>query len=94
MRAPRLFITSALEAVDAFVRSESPVERAYAGLQDDVARFTQNHLSGCPRAASAREDLTHALIFNVYCPETDQAGTRRCDNSVDISHKNPLIRSR
>ena len=48
MRAPRLIITSVLKAVDAFVRSEGPVERAYAGLQDDVARFTQNYLNGRP----------------------------------------------
>lgn len=48
VRAPRLIITSVLKAVDAFVRSEGPVERAYAGLQDDVARFTQNYLNGRP----------------------------------------------
>ncbi|WP_146071066.1 hypothetical protein [Cryobacterium sp. Y57] len=51
VRAPRLIITSALEAVDAFVRSEGPVARAYAGLQDDVARFTQNHLRRCPKGS-------------------------------------------
>ena len=46
--APRSIITSALEAVDALLRAESPVEQAYAGLQDDIARFTKNLLNGRP----------------------------------------------
>ncbi|WP_104133775.1 type II toxin-antitoxin system HipA family toxin [Cryobacterium sp. Y62] len=48
VRAPRSIITSALEAVDALLRSESPVEQAYAGLQDDILRFTKNLLNGRP----------------------------------------------
>lgn len=48
VRSPRAIITSALEAVDMFVRSENPVENAYAGLRDDIARFTRNLLDGRP----------------------------------------------
>ncbi len=48
VRSPRVIITEALEAVDLFVRSESPVENAYAGLQDDIVRFTRNLLDGRP----------------------------------------------
>lgn len=48
VRSPRAIITEALEAVDTFVRSESPVESAYAGLQDDIASFTGNLLDGRP----------------------------------------------
>lgn len=48
VRSPRAIITEALEAVDTFVRMESPVEDAYAGLQDDIARFTGNLLDGRP----------------------------------------------
>ena len=48
VRSPRAIITSALEAVDTFVRSESPVENAYAGLRDDIAMFTSNLLDGRP----------------------------------------------
>jgi len=44
LRAPRAIITSALEAVDQFVRSETPVAQAHAELQDDIARFTRNLL--------------------------------------------------
>jgi serine/threonine-protein kinase HipA len=46
VRAPLAIITAGLEAVDSFVRSESPVEDAYSGLQDDIARFTRNLLDG------------------------------------------------
>jgi serine/threonine-protein kinase HipA len=52
VRTPRLVITSALEAVDAFVHSESPVEQAHAGLQDDIARFTKNLLNGRPTGSN------------------------------------------
>ena len=48
VRAPRLIITSVLEAVESFASSENPVEQAYAGLQDDIARFAKNLLSGLP----------------------------------------------
>lgn len=46
VRSPRAVITSALQAVDLFVRTEHPVENAYSGLQHDVARFTRNLLEG------------------------------------------------
>ncbi|MDH6237809.1 HipA domain-containing protein [Cryobacterium sp. CG_9.6] len=52
VRAPRAIITSALEAVDMFVRSESLVENAYAGLQDDIAMFTRNLLDGRPTSTN------------------------------------------
>ncbi|TFD76979.1 type II toxin-antitoxin system HipA family toxin [Cryobacterium fucosi] len=48
VRSPRAIITSALEAVDMFVRSENPAPNAYAGLRDDIARFTRNLLDGRP----------------------------------------------
>ena len=48
VRAARSIITSVLEAVESFATSESPVEQAYAGLQDDIARFTRNLLNGRP----------------------------------------------
>ena len=48
VRSARAIITEALEAVDAIVRSKSPVDSAYAGLQDDLARFTANLLAGRP----------------------------------------------
>jgi serine/threonine-protein kinase HipA len=48
VRSPREIITSTLEAVGMFVRSESPVENAYAGLRDDIAMFTRNLLDGRP----------------------------------------------
>jgi len=48
VHTPRAIITSALEAVDDFVRFETPVEQAYVGLQDDIARFTRNLLDGRP----------------------------------------------
>ncbi|SDL02537.1 hypothetical protein SAMN05216282_12313 [Cryobacterium psychrotolerans] len=48
VRSPRAIITLALEAVDMFVRSESPVENAYAGLRDNIAMFTRNLLDGRP----------------------------------------------
>ncbi|MEC5151396.1 HipA domain-containing protein [Cryobacterium sp. GrIS_2_6] len=48
VRSPRALITSALEAVESFAHSESPVDNAYAGLQDDVRRFTRNLLEGRP----------------------------------------------
>ncbi|WP_104081694.1 HipA domain-containing protein [Cryobacterium sp. Y11] len=46
VRSPRAVITSALEAVDLFVRTENFVENACAGLQHDVSRFTRNLLDG------------------------------------------------
>ncbi|TDW28424.1 type II toxin-antitoxin system HipA family toxin [Cryobacterium psychrophilum] len=48
VRMPRAIITSALEAVNLFVGSENPVGNAYAGLQDDIVRFTRNLLDGRP----------------------------------------------
>ena len=48
MRGSRGIITSALEAIELFVRTENPVEHAYAGLQDDIARFTRNLLNSRP----------------------------------------------
>ena len=52
VRSPRAIVTEALEAVDAFVRSEVPVEGAYAGLQDDIAGFTGSLLAGRPTGRS------------------------------------------
>jgi hypothetical protein len=91
VRAPRFIITSALAVVDAFVRSENPVGRAYARLQDDVVSPRTISVDAL-RAASTREDSTHTLLFSVYCPETDQDGPRRCDTGEDISHMKFLIR--
>ncbi|MDY7529944.1 MULTISPECIES: type II toxin-antitoxin system HipA family toxin [unclassified Cryobacterium] len=48
IRSPRAVIISALEAVESFAHSESPVDNAYVGLQDDVRRFTRNLLEGRP----------------------------------------------
>ena len=48
VRSPRGIITEAIEAVHTFARSESPVENAHPGLQDDIARFTRNLLVGRP----------------------------------------------
>ena len=48
VRGPRGIITSALEAIELFVRTENPVKHAYAGLQDDIARFTSNLLNSRP----------------------------------------------
>lgn len=48
----RAIITSSLEAVTLFVRSESPVANAYEGLQDDIARFTRNLLAGRPTGST------------------------------------------
>jgi len=52
LRKPGTIITSALEAVDEFVRCERPLAGAYAGLQDDVAQFTSNLLDGRPTGAN------------------------------------------
>jgi serine/threonine-protein kinase HipA len=46
LRSAHAVVTSALEAMDEFVRSESPVENAYAGLQDDITKYTRNLLEG------------------------------------------------
>ncbi|WP_158252121.1 hypothetical protein [Cryobacterium sp. M23] len=48
MRSPRSIVTSALEAVDVFVRSEGHAPSAYAEFRDDIARFTSNLLDGRP----------------------------------------------
>jgi serine/threonine-protein kinase HipA len=53
VRSPEAAVTSALEAVEAFVRAESPVPNAFAGLQDDIARFTRNLLEGRPAGFAA-----------------------------------------
>ena len=52
VRAPRLIITSVLETVESFARSETPVEQSYAGLQDEIAQFTKNLLSGRPTGSN------------------------------------------
>ena len=48
VRSPRTIITDTLEAVAAFVRSESPTKDAYAALQEDISSFTRNLLDGRP----------------------------------------------
>ncbi|WP_134542577.1 hypothetical protein [Cryobacterium sp. TMT1-19] len=48
VRSPRSIVTSAIEAVDVFVRSEGPAPSAYAEFLDDIARFTSNLLDGRP----------------------------------------------
>lgn len=53
VRSSRASVTSALEAVDPFVRSENPVEHAYAGLQDNIARSREICSLTAGRAASA-----------------------------------------
>ncbi|WP_022887112.1 type II toxin-antitoxin system HipA family toxin [Glaciibacter superstes] len=52
VRSPRPTIADALEAVEAFVNSETPVDRAHPGLQDDIARFTRNLLDGRPTGSA------------------------------------------
>ncbi|EPR77349.1 HipA [Leifsonia rubra CMS 76R] len=53
VRSAHEIVTTALEAVDGFVRSETPVEKAYAGLQDDIAKFTRNLLEGRATGSTA-----------------------------------------
>ena len=48
VRSPRGIVTSTLEAVEAFVHAENPVDGAYTGLRDDIERFTGNLLGGRP----------------------------------------------
>jgi len=53
LRSPRAIVTETLDAVGEFVRSESPEEGAYLGLQDDVSGFTRNLLDGQPAGRPA-----------------------------------------
>jgi serine/threonine-protein kinase HipA len=53
VRSAEAIVISALEAVDAFVVAEAPVPNAFAGVQDDIARFTRNLLEGRPAGSPA-----------------------------------------
>lgn len=72
VRAARLIITSVLETVESFARSGTPATQAYAGLQDDISRFTKKPSSAdTPRGAtSAHKDLRHTRLFTSYRSKT------------------------
>ena len=48
VRSPRPIVMETLDSVKGFVYSEAPVERAYDGLQGDIAAFSRNLMEGRP----------------------------------------------
>ena len=64
VRAFRSISTSALEAVDSFVHSESPVDQYYADCKTTSRGSPISFSMDAPRAAApAPEDVTHARTF-------------------------------